>query len=82
MRNVWKNVKQADVPRDINILGGRFVFTLKNYRTPEEMAKARYVAQGFGDKEKRKMVHDTSTIRPSSIRIILSLAAILLLTFF
>lgn len=81
-KNVWRVVKCADVPKDANIIGGRFAYTLKNYQTPEEMAKARYVAQGYGDKDKGKIVHDTSTIRPSSIRIILSIAAILLLTLF
>lgn len=76
-RNIWRIVEQGSVPKNANVMGGRFILTLKNYGTPEECAKVRYVAQGFRDRDKPYMVHDTSTLRISSIRLILSIAAVM-----
>lgn len=74
-RNIWDVIDANVLGKNANILGGRFVYTLKNYGTPNEAAKARYVAQGFGDKDKPYIVHDTATLRASSVRIVLSTAA-------
>lgn len=76
-RGLWRKVKRSELPPDANILGGRFIFSLKNYGTPSEMAKVRFVAQGYRDKDKPFMVHDASSLRASSIRIILAVAACL-----
>lgn len=51
--------------------------TLKNSNTPDENAKVRYVAQGYKDHEKPYLVHDMSTLRISSIRVIMSVAAVM-----
>lgn len=51
LRNVWRFVKKTDVPSDSNILRGRFVYTLKNYQQPTEVPKARFVAQGYNDRD-------------------------------
>lgn len=75
-RGTWKVIKRSELPPKSNVLGGRFVLTLKNFGTKEEKAKARYVAQGHKDREKAFMVHDLSTLHQSSIRLILSVAAI------
>lgn len=75
-RNLWSIVKACTVGKNSNILGGRFILKLKNYETPNEMAKVRFVAQGFDDRDKPFMVHDTSTLRSTSIRLIRSTAAI------
>lgn len=75
-RKVWKVVHRSEVPADSNVLGGRFVLAVKNIGTKDEKAKARYIAQGHKDKDKPYMVHDTSTLRASSVRVILSVAAV------
>lgn len=74
-RDTWTVVSHEVVPTNANILGGRFVLTLKNFSTPNEKAEARFVAHGYCDQVKNEIIHDSSTIRPSSIRIILSTAA-------
>lgn len=46
------------------------------------MAKVRYVAQVYADSSKEMLVHDVTALRPASIRIILSTAAVLALRLF
>lgn len=59
-----------------NVLSGRFVLSIKKIGSTNEKKKARYIAQGYSNKEKPYIVHDTATLRSSSIRFILSVAAI------
>lgn len=66
-----------EVPKDASVLGGHFVLTLKSFGVPDEKAKARYVAQGYDDDDKPYIVHDSSTLRSMSIRLILSIAVLL-----
>lgn len=54
------------------MLGGRFVLALKNAGTENEKPKARFVAQGFADKEKDYLIHNVTSLRQSSVRVILS----------
>lgn len=75
-RQIWTPISEASIPKNANILGGRFILSLKNCDTPDEKAKVRYVAQGFKDHDKPYMVHDVSTLRVSSIRTVLSVAVI------
>lgn len=74
---LWYKASLSSLSPDANVLDGRFIYTIKNYGTPSEMAKVRYVAQGYGDQEKPHMVHETSSLRASSTRPILSVAACL-----
>jgi len=64
-----------DVRRTANIIGGRFVYTLKQVGTAVEFAKARFVAQGHRDKAKWYVVHNLATMRQRSTRILVSTAA-------
>lgn len=75
-RGLWNIVDEVDVYDGGRIISGRFILSLKNYGTPNEKAKVRFIAQGFLDRDKSYVVHDTSTLRAASIRIILSVAAI------
>lgn len=50
-RGTWKVVLKEEVPKDANVLSGRFVLTIKNANTEEEVYKARYVVQVHRDKE-------------------------------
>lgn len=74
--STWKGGDNA------NILSGRFVHTLKNVDTAEEMPKSRFVVQGNRDKAKALVVHNLETLRQRSTRLLVSTAAILGLQLF
>jgi len=73
-RGTFTTVREADVPRAANIIGGRFVNTLKQVGTAEEFATARFVAQGYRDKAKWYVVHNLKTMRQRSTRLLVSTA--------
>ena len=74
-RGVWEKMSKALQPKNANVLGGRFVLTLKKAGTKDETLKARFVAQGFSDREKDIAIHNVTSLRQSSVRIIASFAA-------
>lgn len=76
-RGAFRVVKMADVPAGANIISGRFVYTLKNVGSKDEMAKGRYVAQGQSDQAKPFVVHNLATLRQRSTRLLVSTSAIL-----
>lgn len=55
---------------------GRFVLTIKNQNTAQEVFKARFVVQGHPDRNKNILVHTSTNLRQSSIRKLTALAAI------
>lgn len=75
-RGTWTVVVEEDIPDDANIMTGHFVITIKNVETNEPIFKARYVIHGNQDDEKDILVHNSTTIRQVSTKIILCLAAI------
>lgn len=75
-RGTWKVVLRDEVPSGANILGGRFVMSIKDTETDEPVYKARYVVQGHRGKEKNTLVHDAQTMRQSSISMVAALAAV------
>ena len=66
-RNTWSIVNAQEVPRDANVIGGRFANVLKNVGTEKEFGKARYVAQGYSHKMKPFVVRNTPTHLQTSI---------------
>ena len=76
-RGTWCKVHRRMLPKDANIIGGRFANVLKNVRTNHELAKARYVAQGFRDYMKPFVVHNTLTLRQTSNKVLVSCAVLL-----
>ena len=74
-RGVWVRMSKKDLPENANVLGGRFVLTLKNAGSERETPKARFVAQGFSDREKDYIIHNVTSLRQSSVRMIASFAA-------
>jgi len=76
-RGTWKLVLEEEVPADGNIISGSFVITIKDVETDNPRFKARFVAHGNKDSEKHQLVHSTTTVRPSSVRLLIALAAIL-----
>ena len=67
----WKIVMRDEVPKNVNILGGRFVLAIKNSKSDKEVWKASYVVQGHKDKLKTSLVHDVSAARQFSVNILL-----------
>jgi len=65
-----------EMPEGANIMGGRFVLAIKDEGTDKEVWKARYVVQGYRDKMKTSLVHDSSKARQQSTRLLVGLAAI------
>ena len=57
-RETWTLVMKEDVPRDSNVLGARFVLTIKDTEKPDPIFKARFVVQGHKDLEKNALVHE------------------------
>lgn len=74
-RGAFKYVRREDIPHDANILGGRFVLSIKQPNTEEELYKARFIVQGHKDKEKGFIIHISKTVRHKNIKILLTLAA-------
>ena len=75
-RGTFKVILKEDIPKDANILPGRFLLSLKSTEDNNVKYKARYVIGGHRDRLKHMMVHSTSTLQPSSIRLLLALAIV------
>ncbi|CAN8072966.1 unnamed protein product [Agarophyton chilense] len=73
-RGTFKVILKEDVPIDGNILPGRFVLAIKSTDDGRIKYKTRFVIGGHRDKLKHMMIHSTTTLQPSSIRLLLSLA--------
>jgi len=76
-RGTWELVLEEQVPPDANVISGSFVITIKNVETTEPMFKARFVAHGNRDSEKYQLVHNITTTRPSSVRLLVAIASIM-----
>lgn len=76
-RGAFKKVRRDSLPAGASVLKGRFVDAIKHVGTVNSQFKARYVLQGHNDKEKPFIVHNISTLRESSTKIILSTSAVL-----
>jgi Reverse transcriptase (RNA-dependent DNA polymerase) len=73
---MWKVVLKDEMPENPNIMGGRFVLTIKDSGTSKEIHKARYVVQRFRDKKNTSLVNDASTSKQQSKKLLIGLAAI------
>lgn len=74
-RGVFRLVDKRDLLAKTNLLTGRSMRFIKNVGTPYEKLKARLFVQGHVDAENSLLVHDSATIRQSSLSILLSLAS-------
>lgn len=79
---IWEIVKEENMPDDANIVDGRIVLELKNFLTPKDMAKVRYIAQGFDDAPKNMLTNDVSDLGKTSIRLLLCIDAMRALRLF
>lgn len=75
-KGTWSLVLRDEIPNNANILGARFVLTLKDMEKEQPKFKARFVVQGHRDKEKSALVHESTNMRQPSIKILTAIAAI------
>lgn len=76
-RGTFKIILKRDVPKNGNILPGRFVLAIKSLVDRKIKFKARYVIGGHRDKLREYLIHSSNSTQPQSVRILLSLAALL-----
>lgn len=69
-------VLKDEMPDNENVIGGRFVLAIKDGGTDREIFQARFVVQGYRDKMKNSLIHDSSTTKHSSTKLLIGLAAI------
>lgn len=74
-RHTFELVRRSTFPRDSNILNGRVILSLNATDPSNPIHKGRFVVQGNEDKEKHVMVHNSSTARPASVRLLISVAS-------
>lgn len=73
-RDTFKIVPSQAIPNDASVLPARFVSNIKSDDSVEKM-KARLVIGGHRDPMKKLIVHQSQNVQPSSIRLVLVLAA-------
>lgn len=74
-RNAFQLVRCTTVPVATNIRNGRFILSIKGIDTPCPVYKARYVVQGHRDREKHRLVQNSSTARPASVHLLVTIFA-------
>ncbi len=70
-------VSEEDVPKGANVNTGSFVVTIKDVETENPIFKARFMAHGNRDSERDQLVHDSTTARQISVRLLIAMAAIM-----
>lgn len=63
------------IPRDPNILGGRFVLAVKDKGTKREVWKARFIVQRHRDKMKTSLGHGTPVSKQITIKLLVGLSS-------
>lgn len=66
-----------DIPPSSNLITGSFVITIKDVETDSPIFKARFVAHGNRDRDKDTLLHDSTTVRNSSVRMLIVLAEVM-----
>lgn len=67
-------VNRSKVPLHDNIHGGRLVLAIKDEGTERQVWKERFILQGYCDKIKNSIVHDTAKEEKKYNRVLISLA--------
>lgn len=68
-RSIFEVVLREELSSNANILGGRFVLSIKSKDTDIELYKARYGVQGHSGKEVHQLVDPATTLRQISVRL-------------
>ncbi len=70
-------VLEEDVREGADMITGSFIATTKDVETDNPIFKSRFVAHGNRDSEKDELVHDSTTARQISVRLLVAMAAIM-----
>lgn len=62
--------EETNVPLDASIPRGHFFYSSKSFQSPAKIPKSRFVEQGYNDRGKFDIIHNSSTVGPSFIRVI------------
>jgi len=76
-RGTFRIVLREEAGEKPNIIPARFVLAIKHNGDGSEKLKARFVVGGHRDREAAKIVHNSTTLRPTSLRLLIALATIL-----
>lgn len=76
-RGAFKIVLREEGCSNTNVVLSRFLLAIKNKHDGSMKYKARFVIGRNRDRDKPKLVHDSATVRPESVRMLLALAKIL-----
>lgn len=74
-KGTWKLLIEEEVPENANLLTGGFVINIKDTVTNKPRFEARYVILGNKDMDKYLLVHNSTTMRQVSTRLLVALAA-------
>ena len=70
-------VLEEGVPKGTNMIAGSFVVTTKDVETEKPISKARFVAHAIRESKKDHLVHNSTTARQSSVRLLVAITAIM-----
>ena len=71
-RGVFEEISKDDIPADAIVLGLKFILAIKDGNTPDERYKARAVAFGHKDRDKKLLIHIAVPVRIRSVRLVCS----------
>jgi Reverse transcriptase (RNA-dependent DNA polymerase) len=74
-RGTFRLVLREDVGPHPNIIPSRFVLGIK-HESGTERLKARFVLGGHRDREKKSLIHNSTTLKHQSVRLTLALASV------
>jgi Reverse transcriptase (RNA-dependent DNA polymerase) len=74
-RGIFRLVLQEDIGPNPNVIPSRFVRAVK-HESGTEKFNARFVLGGYRDREKKSFIHNSTTLKHQSVRLILALASI------
>lgn len=76
-RGTFRIFMRSDAGPEPNIIPSRFVLALKHKENGTDVYRARFVVGGHRDRQRDTVVHNTTTLKQSSLRPLLALASIL-----
>ena len=71
-----KAIPRTELPDNANLIGNRFVLTIKEPGTPNPVYKARWILQGHQDHFRHSIANDSPMLMRLTFRVILSLAVV------
>ncbi len=74
-RGTWEIFLEEDLPPGTKIITGSLVIAVKDVKADKPIFKARFVAHVHRDAEKHNLVHDSTNVRQSFVRLLIPFSA-------